>query len=46
MSINFRHATINDLPDIVRMLADDFLGSNASNTEIRCLKATSKPSKK
>lgn len=26
MNINFRPATINDLPDIVRMLADDFLG--------------------
>lgn len=33
MSINFRAATIDDLPDIVRMLADDFLGAQREQYE-------------
>jgi ribosomal protein S18 acetylase RimI-like enzyme len=33
MNINFRPATIDDLPDIVRMLADDFLGSTRERYE-------------
>jgi ribosomal protein S18 acetylase RimI-like enzyme len=33
MTINFRPATINDLPAIVRMLADDFLGSTREQYE-------------
>lgn len=33
MNINFRPATINDLPDMVRMLADDFLGSTRERFE-------------
>ncbi len=31
MNINFRQATIDDLPAIVRMLADDFLGASREN---------------
>lgn len=27
MNLKFRHATLEDLPEIVRMLADDFLGA-------------------
>ena len=33
MSIKFRPATIEDLPDIVRMLADDFLGQQRERSE-------------
>jgi len=33
MNITFRTATITDLPDIVRMLADDFLGSTRERCE-------------
>lgn len=33
MKIEFRPANINDLPDIVRMLADDFLGSTRERYE-------------
>lgn len=33
MTITFRLATITDLPDIVRMLADDFLGSTRERYE-------------
>ena len=33
MNIFFRPATINDLPDMVRMLADDFLGAQRERFE-------------
>ena len=33
MSLKFRQATIEDLPEIVRMLADDFLGAARENYE-------------
>lgn len=33
MSIKFRPATIEDLPEIVRMLADDFLGQQRERYE-------------
>ena len=33
MEILFRHATTDDLPDIVRMLADDFLGESREQYE-------------
>lgn len=33
MSIKFRPATITDLPDMVRMLADDFLGTQRERFE-------------
>lgn len=33
MSVIFRLATISDLPDMVRMLADDFLGSTRERFE-------------
>jgi GNAT superfamily N-acetyltransferase len=33
MDIEFRPATINDLPEIVRMLADDFLGAQREQYE-------------
>ena len=33
MDITFRLATIEDLPDIVRMLADDFLGKQRERLE-------------
>ena len=33
MDITFRHATTNDLPEIVRMLADDFLGQQRERFE-------------
>jgi GNAT superfamily N-acetyltransferase len=33
MDLIFRQATINDLPEIVRMLADDFLGTDRERVE-------------
>ena len=33
MTIKFRQATIADLPDIIRMLADDFLGQQRERLE-------------
>ena len=33
MNLTFRHATSSDLPDIVRMLADDVLGSTRERYE-------------
>jgi GNAT superfamily N-acetyltransferase len=33
MNLNFRPAAISDLPDIVRMLADDFLGQQRERYE-------------
>jgi len=32
-NVSFRNATIDDLPDIVRMLADDFLGTQREQFE-------------
>ena len=34
MNITYRQATIDDLPDIVRMLADDFLGTQRESLEL------------
>jgi len=33
MHLCFRQATLEDLPDIVRMLADDFLGQRRERNE-------------
>ena len=33
MNLEFRQATIDDLPEVVRLLADDFLGTTRENPE-------------